>query len=175
MKNTSKTVRMTFPSEITRANNVHVLSVSGGKDSTAMYLLAMEMGVEFLAVFADTGNEHEITLDYISKLPGRTGGPQIKWVRDSRKEEIRLIAKLFPERIDMIREWEMLLNIMMKTNMSNFFRVDRTPLGARTLDPKYGTIDHVVEWSKTKHCGDGRQMQFDLDDHACLSAFTACE
>jgi hypothetical protein len=35
----------------------HLVSVSGGKDSTAVYLLAMESGRPFRAVFADTGNE----------------------------------------------------------------------------------------------------------------------
>ena len=59
----------------------NVLSISGGKDSTAMYLLAMEYGVEFDAVFADVGNELEPTYDYIRRLPERTGGPAIRWVR----------------------------------------------------------------------------------------------
>lgn len=47
---------------------MNVLSISGGKDSTAMLLLAIERGEEFLAVFADTGNEHPITLDYVAYL-----------------------------------------------------------------------------------------------------------
>ena len=42
----------------------HVVSVSGGKDSTATYLLALEQtGGDFDAVFADTGNEHEATYE----------------------------------------------------------------------------------------------------------------
>ena len=40
-----------------------VLSFSGGKDSTAMYLLALEQGVDFLPVFADTGHEHDLTYE----------------------------------------------------------------------------------------------------------------
>lgn len=58
-----------------------VLNVSGGKDSTAMYLVALERGVEFTPVFADVGNEHPITLDYIEALPERTGGPPVRTVR----------------------------------------------------------------------------------------------
>lgn len=59
----------------------HLVSVSGGKDSTATYLLAIESGRPFRAVFADTGNEHEATYDYVRELPAKTGGPEIEWVR----------------------------------------------------------------------------------------------
>lgn len=57
----------------------HVLSYSGGKDSTAMYLLALEQGWDFLPVFADTGNEHEITYDYVNSLAARSGGLCKRW------------------------------------------------------------------------------------------------
>lgn len=45
-----------------------VVSVSGGKDSTATALIAMDrMGRENCRfVFADTGNEHELTLEYVN-------------------------------------------------------------------------------------------------------------
>lgn len=67
----------------------NVVNVSGGKDSTAMYLLALEqLQGDFIPVFADTGNEHEITLEYISRLPERTGGPKIRWVKADFQERI---------------------------------------------------------------------------------------
>ena len=51
----------------------NIINVSGGKDSTATLLLAIERGVEFEAVFADTGNEHQITYDYLEYLEQKLG------------------------------------------------------------------------------------------------------
>jgi len=77
----------------------HLVSVSGGKDSTATYLLAMESGRPFRAVFADTGNEHELTLEYVARLPERTGGPVVDTVR---ADFTRQLAK---HREYLLREW----------------------------------------------------------------------
>nr|WP_244129159.1 phosphoadenosine phosphosulfate reductase family protein [Burkholderia gladioli] len=55
---------------------LHVVSLSGGKDSTATLLVALELhGRENVrAVFADTGNEHEATYAYaLDYLPGALG------------------------------------------------------------------------------------------------------
>ena len=47
----------------------NIVSVSGGKDSTALLLLAIEQETPNLrAVFADTGNEHQMTYDYVEYL-----------------------------------------------------------------------------------------------------------
>lgn len=59
----------------------HVVNVSGGKDSTAVYLLALESGRPFRAVFADTGNEHEAVYEYVATLHEKTGGPKVETVK----------------------------------------------------------------------------------------------
>ena len=67
---------------------INIVSVSGGVDSTACYLLALESGEPFRAVFADTGNEHEVTLEYIRSLPRLTGGPEVQEVRADFRQRI---------------------------------------------------------------------------------------
>ena len=58
----------------------HIVSVSGGKDSTATLLLARAMDVENLrGVFADTGHEHPITYEFVRYLEQATQIP-IRWV-----------------------------------------------------------------------------------------------
>lgn len=59
----------------------NVISISGGKDSTALLLLAIERHPENMsAVFADTGNEHPQTYDYVRYLEQATG-VSIRWVK----------------------------------------------------------------------------------------------
>lgn len=59
----------------------NIVSFSGGKDSTALLLLAIERQTDNLqVVFADTGNEHEQTYDYVRYIEHATGVP-IRWVK----------------------------------------------------------------------------------------------
>lgn len=46
----------------------HIVAFSGGKDSTALVLWAMENLPEFTAVFCDTGWEHHMTYEYIEYI-----------------------------------------------------------------------------------------------------------
>jgi len=59
----------------------NIISVSGGKDSTALLLLAIERQPNNMqAVFADVGNEHDLTYEYVHYLEQATGVP-IRWVK----------------------------------------------------------------------------------------------
>ena len=61
---------------------IRLASVSGGKDSTTTLLLAIEQhpADEVCGAFADTGNEHEATYDYVRYIEQATG-VAIKWLR----------------------------------------------------------------------------------------------
>ena len=67
---------MSIPSEVgtaVQSGAKVVASVSGGKDSTAMALHLMEIGVDFIPVFMDTGWEHDATYEYLNTLEGQLG------------------------------------------------------------------------------------------------------
>jgi 3'-phosphoadenosine 5'-phosphosulfate sulfotransferase (PAPS reductase)/FAD synthetase len=68
---------------------LHVVSMSGGKDSTATALVAIELhGRENCRfVFADTGNEHESTYTYALDYLPRVLGIKIDTVRASFDDE----------------------------------------------------------------------------------------
>lgn len=70
---------------------LRVVSVSGGKDSTALYCWAIDQWGRdgFKAVFADTGHEHPVTYNYLRNLPDMAGGPEITWVRADFSEKLK--------------------------------------------------------------------------------------
>jgi 3'-phosphoadenosine 5'-phosphosulfate sulfotransferase (PAPS reductase)/FAD synthetase len=73
---------------------IHLVSVSGGKDSTATLILALKQFPEdTFAAFADTGNEHEATHEYLAYLEKRLS-IQIKRLRAD-----------FSDRFARRREW----------------------------------------------------------------------
>lgn len=55
------------------AGAMNLVTVSGGKDSLAQWLLAIESEVEFEAAFADTGHEHAQTMEYLDYLESKLG------------------------------------------------------------------------------------------------------
>jgi 3'-phosphoadenosine 5'-phosphosulfate sulfotransferase (PAPS reductase)/FAD synthetase len=77
-----------------------VVSFSGGKDSTATALLALDEGADCRLVFADTGHEHELTLEYVyNYAPGAFGVP-ITTVRAD------FSAEIARKRLFIAEKWE---------------------------------------------------------------------
>jgi len=72
---------------------VIAISYSGGKDSNAMLIKAIEEGVEFRAVYQDTGFEHSSHYDYIRYVE-RHFGIQIESVK----------SKMYNGMIDLIKK-----------------------------------------------------------------------
>jgi 3'-phosphoadenosine 5'-phosphosulfate sulfotransferase (PAPS reductase)/FAD synthetase len=54
-------------------STINIVSVSGGKDSLADWLLAIEHGVAHRSVLADTGHEHPQTMEYLDYLESKLG------------------------------------------------------------------------------------------------------
>ena len=67
-----------------------VAGTSGGKDSTAVYLMLLEKEKEFDPVYADTGFEAPETYEYVNTLHEKTGGPKVRVIRaDLTKDVLR--------------------------------------------------------------------------------------
>lgn len=77
---------------------IHIVGISGGKDSGATYLTALERGLPFRAVSFDTGNEHPWTLEYIADLSAKTGGPPVETVRADFSAKMIAKARALPAR-----------------------------------------------------------------------------
>ncbi len=78
----------------------NIISVSGGKDSTALLLLAIERQPDNMqAVFADTGHEHAQTYDYVHYLAEVTGVP-IRWVKADYTDQIEKRRQMMQRVID---------------------------------------------------------------------------
>ena len=80
---------------------VCVASVSGGKDSAAMCLHLMELGIEHRRIFFDTGWEHPVLYKYLrEELPNKIG--PIEWLTPTMpnlSEEMEAIAVSFEARL----------------------------------------------------------------------------
>lgn len=96
------------------------------------------------------------------------------------KEELREIARRFPEELERLAEWEALVCEASKLGVASFFAADKTPghiPGTVADDPQaaYG-IEAVIEWTKTSR--GGRQYDLVLQAESapqCSSVYGLCE
>lgn len=66
----------------------NIISISGGKDSTAMWLLSLERNIlDLEVIFCDTGHEHPKTYEYLDYLEGKLGS--IKRIKANFDKEIK--------------------------------------------------------------------------------------
>lgn len=101
---------------------------------------------------------------------------------NSSKDEIALVDKHTPEKIDELRRWEELVSLVSRRDAggdgswATFFPADKVP--GDPNDWSRGQIDKVVEWTRTSRGG----RQFDMiqalereDAPACFSQYGLCE
>lgn len=55
------------------SSTINIISISGGKDSLAQWLRAIENDAPRISVFADTGHEHPQTMEYLDYLEAKLG------------------------------------------------------------------------------------------------------
>ena len=124
-----------------------IASVSGGKDSTAMSLWLIEQGIEHRRVFADTGWEHEATVEYVHEyLPTVLGPIDVAPAKYSMEQLIKKKG-MFPTRM---RRWctEQLKTLPIKRYM-NAIDPDRKAInavGLRAQESLARAILDVWEW-----------------------------
>lgn len=122
----------------------HVLGYSGGKDSTAAYLLALESGRPFRAIFADTGHEAPATYDYVGELAARTGGPEVEWVRGDFAADLarkrRTVAEKWPAALQQDRPGYWVL----RDDWKPVGRDDDRPIWGPLGDPGDKPADNLV-------------------------------
>ena len=82
-------------------DRVLVVSVSGGKDSTATCLYLKELGLPYRAIFFDTGWEHSSTYQYLTEyLPSKIG-PIERLVRkkEMKTPDMEQLAQKYEDRL----------------------------------------------------------------------------
>ena len=165
----------------------NIISVSGGKDSTALLLLALESGAENMqAVFADTGNEHPQTYEYLDYLEQATGvtlrrvvadfsrqiaGRRLyvdtKWREQGVSESIidAALAVLQPTGnafLDLC-VWKGLFPSSQAAFCSE--QLKRLPIATQVQDPLLSVGDDVVSWQGVRADESSRRALLTMREH----------
>lgn len=172
---------------------IRVVSVSGGKDSTACALLCAERHPEseIRRIFCDVGNEHPLTYEYLDYLEDKLG-PIVRLKADftdaiaAKRQRLQRIAN--GEETDKFGKYRWTPETAAEALQY------LVPTGNPFLDlclsrgmfPSHGRqfcteeqgqgIWQRVEWSKTARGGRQYDMfRIDTDASACSSAYGLCE
>lgn len=76
-----------FP-DIYASTTKNILAFSGGKDSVATCLHMIELEIDFIMVFGDTGNEHPVTIEYVKNFHKQVGKDPVIIVKADFSEQI---------------------------------------------------------------------------------------
>lgn len=148
-------------------NVLNVVSVSGGKDSTALYCLGIEFyGQSFLPVFADTGNEHPVTVNYVRNLHLMAGGPVVRIVQADFTEKLRGKVVTGNSFLDMMRwkgrapstkaqfctEWVKLWPILQFLEINHPYQEWIMHVGLRAGESEARAKRYPFEWNKYFDC-----------------------
>lgn len=88
------------------------------------------------------------------------------------KAEVLNIYKRYPEHIERINEWEILVGMVSKRHNATFFELS----GDNETAYQRGNIMQVVEWSKTQHGGKKMDLFAEFEEpEACSSSYGLCE
>lgn len=176
------------------SGTINVITTSGGKDSLAQWLRAIENDVPHISVFADTGHEHPQTIEYLDYLESKLG--KIIRVKADFTRQIegkrKFIAEKWP--ISLVEECGMstdeaeeriyrALEILKPTGVpfldlcmwkgrfpstkARFctFELKHEPIRTQVIDPALDEHDEVISWQ-------GVRGQESPDVHCCLSGRT---
>lgn len=153
----------------------NIISVSGGKDSLAQCLVAVENDVPYERVFADTGHEHPQTMEYLDYLEGKLG-PVTRVKADFTRQiegKRKFIAEKWP--VSLVEECGMspdeaaerihrALEILKPTGIPFLdlcmwkgrfpstrvrfctFELKHEPVKTQVVDPALNEYDEVISW-----------------------------
>ncbi|HAV1800348.1 TPA: phosphoadenosine phosphosulfate reductase family protein [Enterobacter hormaechei subsp. steigerwaltii] len=143
---------MTVDARCFESNTINIISISGGKDSLAQWLLAIESGVKILPVFADTGHEHPQTLAYLDYLENQLG--PVKRVQADFTRQIEGKRKFIEEK------WP--ISLVEECGMSPDEAAERIKCALEILKPTCNPFLDLCMWKGRFPSTKARFCTFDL-------------
>lgn len=115
---------------------MNIVSISGGKDSLAQWLLAREAGINYQPVFADTGHEHPQTMEYLNYLENVLG--EVRRVKADFTRQIEGKRKFIAEK------WP--TTLVTECGLTNAQAAEAIELALKTLKPTGNPFLDMCMW-----------------------------
>lgn len=133
-------------------STINIVSVSGGKDSLADWLLAIEAGVDHIPTLADTGHEHPQTMEYLEYLESKLG--KITRVKADFSRQIEGKRKFIAEK------WP--VSLVVECGMSHEEAAERITHALEILHPTGNPFLDLCMWKGRFPSTKARFCTFDL-------------